>query len=121
VIVEGDADLDDAAARLAANAFSFAGQSCISVQRIYVRREALDGFLDRFLPKVEALRTGDPAAEDTDVGPVIDTAARERILDWIEEARNGGARILAGGEADDGLLRPTVLADVNPEMRVSCQ
>jgi acyl-CoA reductase-like NAD-dependent aldehyde dehydrogenase len=121
VLVEADADLDDAAARLAANAFSFAGQSCISVQRIYVRREALDRFLERFLPKVEALRSGDPAAEDTDVGPVIDDGARERILDWIEEARSGGARILAGGDTEDGLLRPTVLADVTPEMKVSCQ
>jgi acyl-CoA reductase-like NAD-dependent aldehyde dehydrogenase len=121
VIVEADADLDDAAARSAANAFSFAGQSCISVQRIYVARPAYDDFLARLLPKVEALRTGDPADEATDVGPVIDEGARERILAWIAEAVEQGATVLAGGEATgSGLIPPTVLADVRPEMRVSC-
>src|SRR6266700_3415773 len=78
VVVAADADLDLAATKLAANAFSFAGQSCISVQRIYVERPALDGFLERFLPKVEALVVGDPADEATDVGPVIDEDARTR-------------------------------------------
>jgi acyl-CoA reductase-like NAD-dependent aldehyde dehydrogenase len=120
VIVEADADIEEAAAKLAAHAFSFAGQSCISVQRIYVHRAAYDDFIARFLPKVGALRTGDPADEETDVGPVIDESARERILSWIEEATAGGASVLAGGEAVDGLLRPTVLADVTPEMKVSC-
>jgi acyl-CoA reductase-like NAD-dependent aldehyde dehydrogenase len=120
VIVEADADIEGAAAKLATHAFSFAGQSCISVQRIYVQRDAYEDFLARFLPKVEALRTGDPADEETDVGPLIDEAARERILSWIEEAKAGGASVLAGGEATDGLLRPTVLADVTPEMKVSC-
>src|SRR3954463_13415596 len=91
VIVEPDADLDEAAAKLAANAFSFAGQSCISVQRIYVHREGRDGFLERFLPKVEALKVGDPADEETDVGPVIAESERDRILEWIAGARGPGA------------------------------
>jgi acyl-CoA reductase-like NAD-dependent aldehyde dehydrogenase len=121
VIVEADADLEQAAAKLASNAFSFAGQSCISVQRVYVRREAYDGFVGRFVPKVEALRVGDPADEETDVGPVIDDEARERIVSWIEEATSAGATVLTGGEVLDGLLRPTVLADVTPEMKVSCR
>jgi acyl-CoA reductase-like NAD-dependent aldehyde dehydrogenase len=120
VIVEADADLEEAAAKMAANAFSFAGQSCISVQRVYVQRDAYDDFLERFLPKVEALRVGDPADEETDVGPVIDDDARERILAWVEEAKSQGATVLAGGDAADGLLRPTVLADVTPDMKVSC-
>jgi acyl-CoA reductase-like NAD-dependent aldehyde dehydrogenase len=120
VIVAQDADLEEAAAKVAANAFSFAGQSCISVQRVYVQASAYDDFLGRFLPKVEALRVGDPADEETDVGPVIDEDARERILAWVEEARAQGAKVLAGGEAPDGLIRPTVLADVTPEMKVSC-
>src|SRR5437762_12480287 len=94
VIVAADADIDVAATAMAANAFSFAGQSCISVQRIYVERPAYDGFLERFLPRVEALVVGDPADEETDVGPVIDEGAKERILEWIEEARSGGAEIL---------------------------
>jgi acyl-CoA reductase-like NAD-dependent aldehyde dehydrogenase len=121
VIVDEGADLDDAAARLAANAFSFAGQSCISVQRIYVHRSAHDEFLGRFLPRVEALRVGDPADEETDVGPVIDADSRERILAWIEEAREAGAEILAGGDLDGELIRPTVIAGAPPEANVSCE
>ena len=122
VVIEADADIEDAAAKMAAHAFSFAGQSCISVQRIYVQREAYDDFVARFLPRVEALKTGDPAEDDTDVGPVIDTDSRERILQWIDEARQGGATVLAGGDpTEDGVIAPTVLADVSPDMKVSCQ
>ena len=126
VIVEADADLEDAATRLAANAFSFAGQSCISVQRIYVQRDAYDELLSRFLPKVEALVVGDPADEATDVGPLIDADARERVLAWIEEARAGDAKILTGGDltaVENGadLLRPTVIAGAGPELKVSCE
>jgi acyl-CoA reductase-like NAD-dependent aldehyde dehydrogenase len=120
VIVEADADVEDTAGKLAAHAFSFAGQSCISVQRIYVARRAYDTFLETFVPKVEALKVGDPADEETDVGPVIDADARERILEWIAEARDRGARVLTGGELDGELIRPTVIADAAPDLRVSC-
>jgi acyl-CoA reductase-like NAD-dependent aldehyde dehydrogenase len=120
VIIAEDADIDTAAQAMAANAFSFAGQSCISVQRIYVEAPAYDRFLERFLPRVEELRLGDPADEETDVGPVIDEDARERILEWIEEARAGGARVLTGGELDGELIRPTVIAGAGPELKVSC-
>jgi acyl-CoA reductase-like NAD-dependent aldehyde dehydrogenase len=121
VIVEADADLDDAATRLAANAFSFAGQSCISVQRIYVAREAFAGFLERFVPKVEALNVGDPAEEETDVGPLIAPKERDRVQEWIEEARAAGAEIFAGGTIEDDLLRPTVIANAAPDLKVSCE
>jgi acyl-CoA reductase-like NAD-dependent aldehyde dehydrogenase len=121
VVVEADADIEEAATKLAANAFSFAGQSCISVQRIYVKREAYDDFVSRFVPKVQALKVGDPGEEDTDVGPVIDEEARDRIVSWVEEAKSAGATVLAGGEVVGGLLQPTVLADVTQEMKVSCQ
>jgi acyl-CoA reductase-like NAD-dependent aldehyde dehydrogenase len=121
VVVEADADIEEAATKLAANAFSFAGQSCISVQRIYVKREAYDEFVSRFVPKVQALKVGDPGEEDTDVGPVIDEDARDRIVSWVEEATSAGATVLAGGEVVGGLLQPTVLADVTQEMKVSCQ
>jgi acyl-CoA reductase-like NAD-dependent aldehyde dehydrogenase len=121
VIVTADADVEAAAAAMAAHAFSFAGQSCISVQRIYIERSAYDRFVGEFLPKVEALKLGDPADEDTDVGPVIDADARERILHWIAEAREGGARILTGGEEQDGLIQPTVIAGASPELKVSCE
>ena len=126
VLVQADADLDDAANKLAANAFSFAGQSCISVQRIYVERDAYDDLLARFLPRVEALVVGDPADEATDVGPLIDEDARDRVLAWIEEARAAGAEVLTGGdlttvEDATALLRPTVIAGAGPELKVSCE
>jgi acyl-CoA reductase-like NAD-dependent aldehyde dehydrogenase len=126
VIVEADADLEDVATRLAANAFSFAGQSCISVQRVYVQRAVHDELVSRFVPKVEALVVGDPADEATDVGPLIDRDARERVLAWIDEARAAGAEILTGGELTDvgdgvELLRPTVIANAGPDLKVSCE
>ena len=117
VIVAADADVETAAAKLAGNAFSFAGQSCISVQRIYVERSAFDAFVRAFVPKVEALKVGDPADDETDVGPVIDEGARARILEWIEEA--DGA-VLTGGE-QDGLIRPTALANVSDDRKASCE
>ncbi|HLY86672.1 MAG TPA: aldehyde dehydrogenase family protein [Gaiellaceae bacterium] len=119
VIVAADADIDLAAAKLAANAFSFAGQSCISVQRIYVERPVLDGFLERFLPKVAALVVGDPADEATDVGPVIDQDSRTRIAAWVEEAQGAGARLLAGS-TDTDPLRPIVLGDAPETAHVVC-
>jgi acyl-CoA reductase-like NAD-dependent aldehyde dehydrogenase len=121
VIVEGDADLEDAATKAAANAFSFAGQSCISIQRVYVARPAYDDFVAGFVSKVAALNVGNPADDATDVGPVIDEDAKERILAWIEEAKAQGATVLTGGETtEEGLIQPTVLGDVTPDMKVSC-
>ena len=120
-IVAADADVAGAAEKLAANAFSFAGQSCISVQRIYVENAAYEPFLAQFLPRVEALKVGDPADDETDVGPVIDEGARTRILEWIEEARAAGAEILTGGDLDDDLIRPTVIAGAAPDLKVSCE
>jgi acyl-CoA reductase-like NAD-dependent aldehyde dehydrogenase len=119
VVVAADADLELAATKLAANAFSFAGQSCISVQRIYVERPALDGFLERFVPKVDALVVGDPADEATDVGPVIDEDSRKRIADWVDEAQAAGAKLLAGS-TDAEPLGPIVLAEAPETARVVC-
>jgi len=121
VIVEADADLDAVATALATHAFSFAGQSCISVQRVYVQRSAYDDLLARFVPRVEALKVGDPADEETDVGPLIDGDARDRVLAWIEEARAAGAEVLTGGALEGELLRPTVLVNAGPELKVSCE
>jgi acyl-CoA reductase-like NAD-dependent aldehyde dehydrogenase len=118
VIVCADAP-PDTAAKLAANSFSFAGQSCISVQRIYVMDDAWDGFVADFVPKVEALKLGDPADEETDVGPVIDDDARVRILSWIEES--GGELLTGGDTTDEGLIRPTVIANPSPLAKVSCE
>jgi acyl-CoA reductase-like NAD-dependent aldehyde dehydrogenase len=121
LIVEADADIETAATATAQHGFSFAGQSCISIQRVYVHRSVYEDFVARLLPKVEALVLGDPADEDTDVGPVIDEDARERILRWIENARAGGAEVLAGGELDGELIRPTVIANARPDLEVSCE
>ncbi len=109
----------DTAAKLAANAFSFAGQSCISVQRIFVLQDAWDAFVAEFVPAVEALRVGDPADAETDVGPVIEERERDRILEWIQASEG---EVLTGGELSaDGLIRPTVIARPAPTDRVQCE
>jgi acyl-CoA reductase-like NAD-dependent aldehyde dehydrogenase len=109
----------DTAAKLAGSSFSFAGQSCISVQRIYVAGGSWDTFVQDLVTEVEALVVGDPGDEDTDVGPLIDEGARERVLSWIEES---GGEILTGGETtEEGLIRPTVIANPPPESKVSCE
>jgi acyl-CoA reductase-like NAD-dependent aldehyde dehydrogenase len=109
----------DTASKLAANAFSFAGQSCISVQRIFVLAGAWDAFVGAFVPQVEALKIGDPGDPDTDVGPVISAGDRERILAWIGETRG---EVLTGGDTtEDGLIRPTVIANPAPSDKVQCE
>jgi len=109
----------DTASKLAANAFSFAGQSCISVQRIFVLADAWDSFIASFVPKVEALKIGDPGDPDTDVGPVISDGDHERILEWIGETKGD---VLTGGETtEDGLIRPTVIANPAPGDKVQCE
>jgi acyl-CoA reductase-like NAD-dependent aldehyde dehydrogenase len=117
-IVCGDAP-PTTVAKLAANAFSFAGQSCISVQRIYVMDGAWDDFVAEFVPAVEALRVGDPSDDDTDVGPLISESDRDRVLEWIKASRG---EVLTGGDlTDDGLLRPTVIAGPAREDKVQCE
>jgi acyl-CoA reductase-like NAD-dependent aldehyde dehydrogenase len=118
VVVSADADLDAAATKVAQNAFSFAGQSCISVQRVLVEQSAYDAFVSRLVPLVEALKVGDPTDEGTDVGPVIDEDARDRILDWIK-ATSGD--VLTGGELEGELIRPTVIANPAPGDKVSSE
>src|SRR3954454_19956005 len=118
VIVAADADLSLAASKVAQNAFSFAGQSCISVQRVYVERRAYDDFVAKLLPLVDALKVGDPSQEDTDVGPVIDEDARERILAWIGSSTG---EVLTGGDTGGELIRPTVIANPARDDKVSCE
>jgi acyl-CoA reductase-like NAD-dependent aldehyde dehydrogenase len=121
VIVDADADLELAARKLAASGYTHAGQSCISVQRVYVDRRAHDRFRELFVEAVGELVVGDPMDEATDVGPVIDADARERIVEWIDEARRADAEVLAGAEVVEGLIRPTVLGGIEPTMKVSCE
>src|SRR6266536_2824636 len=116
LIVAADADVSTAATKVSQNAFAFAGQSCISVQRVYVERSTYDEFVRELVPLVEALKVGDPGDEDTDVGPVIDEDARERILEWIKAS---SGQVLTGGDLEGELIRPTVIANPRPEDEVS--
>jgi len=121
VIVQDDADLPLAARAIAASAFTHAGQSCISVQRVLVHRQAHDALMDELLPLVDALVVGDPLEESTDVGPVIDSESADRVLEWIAEATQVGARVVRGGDRlPDGpaMIAPTVLDGVAPFARV---
>ena len=120
VIVHEDADLQAAATALAKGAFAYAGQICISVQRIMVHEAVQQKFLSLFLPLVQALVVGDPLSEETEVGPMIDLKSAERGETWIREALAGGARALVEGKREGALMWPWVLADVTREMRIVC-
>lgn len=121
VIIHSDADLDTAARRCAVGGFSYAGQVCISVQRIFVQEKIYTPFLDRFLPLVQSLKVGDPLSEETAMGSMIDLKAAERVEGWIQEAVSQGAKILTGGKRVGTLLQPTVLEKTTPQMQVRCQ
>jgi acyl-CoA reductase-like NAD-dependent aldehyde dehydrogenase len=121
VIVHHDADLEYASTRCVVGGFSYAGQSCISVQRIYVHENIYDRFMTLFLGKVNALKCGDPSDENTDIGPMINPVEYERVANWIEEATKNGAKILCGGKKDGNIFLPTVLTDVKTNLNLSCQ
>jgi glyceraldehyde-3-phosphate dehydrogenase (NADP+) len=121
VIIEPDADLDLAARRCASGGFGYAGQTCISVQRIFVHQSIADVFTTKLLLHVARLKAGDPADETTVVGPMIDLAAVQRVEGWIEEAVAQGATVLLGGKRMGSVLEATVLTNVKPDMKVSCQ
>jgi len=120
-IVHEDCDLQFAAKRCTVGAFSYAGQVCISVQRIFVHQPVAAEFTDALLGHVAGLVVGDPADEATDIGPMITQSEAERTEAWVSEAVASGARVLVGGERDGRYHQPTVLTDVCPEMRVCCE
>ncbi|GAA5054710.1 aldehyde dehydrogenase (NAD+) [Thermocatellispora tengchongensis] len=117
-IVLADADLDFAAARIALFSNYQAGQSCIAVQRVIVEDAVYDAFVERLIPAVNALVVGDPADEKTQVGPLVSTAAAERVEQWVAEAVEGGAKVLTGGTRDGATYAPTVLADAPADAKV---
>lgn len=120
VIVHHDADLEYAAERCVAGGFSYAGQSCISVQRILVHRRGFDKFMAAFVPSVEKLKLGDPLDEATDVGPMISEPDAVRAAQWVQEAVDGGAKLLCGGKRRGSMVSPAVLTGTGPGMRVNC-
>ena len=119
-IVHSDADLATAASLLARRAFSQAGQSCISVQRIYVQASVFDAFLELITSATERLVVGNPLDPTTDVGPLISTAEAERVEAWVGEAVQAGAEVVLGGGRTGALMAPTLLTRVTPAMRVVC-
>ncbi|ACZ84947.1 sulfoacetaldehyde dehydrogenase [Streptosporangium roseum] len=120
-VVLADADLDWAASRVALFSNYQAGQSCIAVQRVIVEASVREDFVARLVPAVEALVTGDPTDDRTQVGPLVSVEAAERVEQWVKEAVAAGARLLAGGTRDGATVAPTVLADVPHDAKVSCE
>jgi len=120
VIVHSDADLQYAAHRCVAGGFSYAGQTCISVQRILVHRPAFDKFIDLLVQGVRKVKVGDPREESTDVPPLIREQDAIRVTEWIEEAIKGGAKLLCGGKRNGSVVEPAVLTGTLPNMRVNC-
>jgi acyl-CoA reductase-like NAD-dependent aldehyde dehydrogenase len=123
MIVHADGDWEAAADKAKLHAFSHAGQSCISIQRVLVHEEVADAFCERFVANAEGLRVGDPLDPDTDVGPLISPGDRDRVKEWVDEAVAGGAELLCGGElVDEGrCLAPTLLASPPKEAKVWCE
>src|SRR5438477_9591749 len=118
IILEPDGDWDRAARKISVAGFSHAGQSCISVQRIYVQEEIADRFTDTLAKLVGDLVVGDPMEDNTDVSALITPDDSIRVKEWIDEAVAAGAEVVTGGDVVDGLLQPTVLRNVSNDMRV---
>lgn len=119
VIIEADGDWRAAAQKIRTAGFSHAGQSCISTQRIYVHESIADDFVESLREHVASIVVGDPLDDATEMSALISEGDRDRVKGWIDEATDGGAKVIVGGEVDaTGLLRPTVLVDVTPDMAV---
>ncbi len=121
VIVHGDADVSYAAERCVVGGFAYAGQTCISVQRIFVEQSVYGKFTDLLVESVKQLKTGDPLDESTDVGPLIRESDAIRTISWIDDAVRAGARLLCGGRRTNNLVEPTILTGTKPDMKVNCQ
>jgi glyceraldehyde-3-phosphate dehydrogenase (NADP+) len=117
-IVDDSADLEWAVRRLLVGAFAYAGQVCISVQRLLVHEQVWDAFMERFVAAAAQMRMGDPMDPETDLGPMVDAQAAERTERWVREAVEEGARVLVGGTADGRFFPPTVLVDADRRSQV---
>jgi len=120
-IVHSDADIDAAVARCVTGGFAYAGQACISVQRILVERSVFDAFIEKLAAAAQKLRLGDPGDETTEVGPMISLSDAERAEQWIAEAVAQGARVVCGGKRTGSLLVPTILTGTSETQRVNCE
>ncbi len=121
VIVMDDADLEAAAAAIAVSGYSNAGQVCISAQRILTQQRIAGDFLDALRPKVEALATGNPLDPATKVGPMVRERDAQRVEEWVREAVAAGATLVTGGHRRGAIYQPTIVANVDPRQRISCE
>jgi glyceraldehyde-3-phosphate dehydrogenase (NADP+) len=121
VIVEPDADIARAVERCTIGGYLYAGQSCISVQRILVHEKVFDAFVEAFAARVAKLVTGDPLDARTEVGPMIDEAAAKRAESWVQAAAVAGAKVRTGGTRRGAVLQPTVLTGTKPDQQVNCE
>lgn len=121
VVVEPDSDLDRAVQRIVEGGFGYAGQTCISVQRVFVHQTLLEEFKDHLLSQIRGLKIGDPSRVETQVGPMITEEAAKRVESWVREALQGGAQVLCGGKRNGAFYEPTILTGVDPGMKVSCE
>ncbi len=120
LIVMSDADPERVAKAAAASGYANAGQVCISTQRVIAHRDIYGDLLEAMTAAVESISTGDPLDAATGMGPMIRETDSARVADWVSEAAGSGARVLTGGERNGQLFQPTLVADVSPEMRISC-
>ena len=121
-IVDKDADLELAARRSAYGAFVYSGQTCISLQRLFVHEEVYRPFLDLFIGHVKGLKAGNPMDEDTSIGPLITPDAAKRVEEWLKESVSQGARVLLGGKLlGNNIIEPAVVVDTRPDMKINCE
>jgi acyl-CoA reductase-like NAD-dependent aldehyde dehydrogenase len=121
VVVDENADVEKIVPRIAAGAFAFQGQVCISVQRIYVHESLYQTFAERFVEEAKKLKVGDPLNEETDISAMISKSDTDRAQSWIESAVKSGAELALGGKAADNTLYPTVLLNVDKSEKISCE
>jgi glyceraldehyde-3-phosphate dehydrogenase (NADP+) len=119
LVVEPEADLEFAVLRSVTGAFAYAGQICISIQRLFLHEKIYDRFMADFVARTRALKLGDPLDETTDIGPMINEAAARQTEEWVNEAVEKGARIVCGGKRSGSMFEPTILEKVEPEWRIS--
>ncbi len=119
LVVEPDADLSFAVPRAVFGSFAYAGQICISIQRLFLHEKIYDRFLDEFSNRTKGLKLGDPLEETTDIGPMINEAAARQTEEWVNEAIEKGAKLVCGGRRQGSLFEPTILENVQPEWRIS--
>ena len=120
LIVDKTANIIEAARKAVIGAFYNSGQVCISLQRIYVHQDIESEFLEHFIKETKKLKIGDPLDESTDIGPVINSESKQRIIGWVEEAVKEGAKIELGGDFNGNIMNPTIFSGVTDKMKISC-